>query len=69
MKTNNNAQSPFKKLDQVFINRAGFPQPIGTAVTIASVTNTGTKKNPTWRFYGFGMWFHADDVSATNPCT
>jgi hypothetical protein len=61
-------KAPFKKLDQVFITRAGFPQPIGTAVTIASVVNQGTKRNPSWRFYGFGMWFNAEDVSATNPC-
>jgi hypothetical protein len=59
--------APFRKLDRVFVARAGFPQPIGTAVTLASVVNAGTKRNPAWRFYGFGMWFSAEDISATNP--
>ena len=57
--------APLKKLDTAYINRAGFPEPVGTRVTIASVVNSGTKRNPVWRFYARGMWFYVEDLSPT----
>lgn len=64
---NTATKCPFKKLDEAFVARAGFPAVIGTRVVITSIVNLGTKKNPLWRLCGDGMWFHADDLSPTNP--
>ena len=55
----------FQKCSQVTVQRAGFPNhPIGTIVTIASVVNTATKRNPEFRYYGNGLWFYESDVLA-----
>jgi hypothetical protein len=57
----------FRKLEEAYVNRAGFPAPIGTRVVITSIVNEGTKKNPVWRICGDGMWFYETDLTATNP--
>jgi hypothetical protein len=60
---------PFKKFDQVYIARRvpGSPYVIGDRVTIISVTNTATKKNPVFRYYVAGAWIDHDALSETNP--
>lgn len=58
-------KAPFKKLDQAFVARAGFPVAIGTRVVVTSIVNSGTKRAPLWRICGDGMWFYAEDLSAT----
>jgi hypothetical protein len=60
---------PFRKLDRVFVayRVPGSPYSVGEQVTIASVVNTGTKRNPTWRYYVAGAWFDHDALSLSNP--
>lgn len=60
---------PFKKLDYLYITRhvPGSPYTIGNRVTVVNVTNTGTKKSPTWRYYVAGAWLDHDTLSTENP--
>lgn len=60
---------PFAKLQDVFVVRAGPPTPyvIGDRVTVLSVVNTGTKRNPAFRYAVAGAWFDHDALSLTNP--
>ena len=58
-------KAPFQKLDQAYVARAGFPAVIGTRVVITTIVNSGTKRAPVWRICADGMWFHAEDLSAT----
>lgn len=61
---------PFKKLDAVYVavlNRPGCPYLMGEQVTVTSVVNEGTKRNPVWRYLVAGWSFYQDQVSATDP--
>lgn len=53
---------PFKKLDQVTLAHhvPGCPYVIGEKMTVLSVVNTGTKRNPNWRYYVRGAWLDHD---------
>lgn len=60
---------PFKKFDQVYVAHRvpGSPYCVGDQVTIVSVTNTATKRNPSWRYYVAGAWYSHDALTSTNP--
>lgn len=60
--------SKFKKLEQaeVVAHVAGTSLFIGEVVTICSVVNTGTKRNPTYRYSVAGAWL---DEDALGPVT
>lgn len=62
--TTQTTKPAFKKFDEVFVNRAGFPLAIGSRVVVACVSNEGTKRNPTFRYQADGLWFYESDLSA-----
>lgn len=69
MKTQTETTKPFKKLDYLFVTRPvpGTHLTIGARVTIASATNTATKRAPNWRYYVAGAWLDHDALSTVDP--
>lgn len=63
------SKAAFKKLDEAFVTRhvPGAPYCVGDRVTIISVVNTATKRNPSWRYYVAGAWLNEDALSPVDP--
>lgn len=65
-KSSKHTPGPLKKLQDAYVTRtiAGSPYVIGERVTVLSVVNNGTKRNPSFRYYVAGAWMDADALSA-----
>lgn len=58
-------KSKFRKLDRVKLSVfVPGPYVIGDEMTVMSVVNNGTKRNPQWRYYVAGAWYDQDVLEA-----
>ena len=58
-------KSKFKKLDRVCLSVfVPGPHQIGEPLTVASVINQGTKRNPKWRYAVSGAFYDEDVLEA-----
>lgn len=75
MDTNKTAAStikpmkPFKIGDEKYVGYhvPGSPYGVGERVVVMSVSNNGTRKNPTYRYYVRGAWYDHDALLESSP--